>query len=76
MKVALGGDGGDEAFGGYPRYRGVAFAETYQLVPAVLRQAMARLASGFIWDGMGVGHLARRAREFLAAGEATDLRAH
>jgi asparagine synthase (glutamine-hydrolysing) len=41
VTVALGGDGGDELFAGYPMYGGHRWAEIYNRVPAALR-------SGFI----------------------------
>ena len=41
MTVALNGDGGDENFAGYDRYRAVAMAKRLDRVPAVLRRAIA-----------------------------------
>lgn len=40
VKVALGGDGGNELFAGCDRYRGVLLSDYYSLVPAVLRRAL------------------------------------
>src|SRR5258705_1427639 len=37
VTVALGGDGGDELFAGYPMYAGHRWAEIYKNVPSVLR---------------------------------------
>jgi asparagine synthase (glutamine-hydrolysing) len=40
VTVALGGDGGDELFAGYPMYRGHRVAELYSRVPGFLRHGM------------------------------------
>jgi asparagine synthase (glutamine-hydrolysing) len=40
VTVALGGDGGDELFAGYPMYAGHRWAEIYNKVPAPLRTSM------------------------------------
>ncbi|HEU5459279.1 MAG TPA: asparagine synthase C-terminal domain-containing protein, partial [Pyrinomonadaceae bacterium] len=37
VTVALGGDGGDELFAGYPMYAGLRWAEVYKRVPSLLR---------------------------------------
>lgn len=37
VTVALGGDGGDELFAGYPMYAGLRWAEFYKRVPSFLR---------------------------------------
>lgn len=40
VTVALGGDGGDELFAGYPMYAGHRWAEIYRRVPAVVRNRL------------------------------------
>jgi asparagine synthase (glutamine-hydrolysing) len=42
--VALNGDGGDEAFAGYERYAAMRLAQTYNRIPAVLRDRVMRQA--------------------------------
>ncbi|TWT44783.1 Asparagine synthetase [glutamine-hydrolyzing] 1 [Phycisphaerae bacterium RAS1] len=45
VTVALTGDGGDEAFAGYDRYRAAALAARFNAVPRVLRRVIRGLAS-------------------------------
>ena len=40
VTVALGGDGGDELFAGYPMYAGLRWGEFYKRVPRPLRQRL------------------------------------
>ena len=40
VTVALGGDGGDELFAGYPMYAGLRWAEFYKRIPVALRSSI------------------------------------
>ncbi|MBN2216661.1 MAG: asparagine synthase (glutamine-hydrolyzing) [Pirellulales bacterium] len=48
VTVALTGDGGDELFAGYPRYRAVRLADYFDRLPAPVR----RLAAGRWWQNL------------------------
>lgn len=57
VKVALGGDGGNELFAGCDRYRGVILSRYYSLVPAPIRHAVvsplvSALPSSFGYDSL------------------------
>jgi asparagine synthase (glutamine-hydrolysing) len=71
VTVALVGDGGDEVFAGYPRYRGGLLAQRYRRLPSWLRRGAPPLAS-LIPEGTKGLHGLRRAREFLAGASLPD----
>ena len=63
VKVALNGDGGDESFGGYARYRAVKLAGYYDRLPPVMRKVLPRWFPG----GPNLPRLLRRAKRFQGA---------
>jgi asparagine synthase (glutamine-hydrolysing) len=65
VTVALAGDGGDELFGGYPRYRGMLLAERTDVVPEGVFRIGETMVRG---NEAAVARSYRRwARQFLAA---------
>jgi len=66
VTVALGGDGGDEVFGGYRRYRAMQFASALDVIPAPLRRgtwaAIRRVVPGTGSERSGRARLRRFAR--------------
>jgi asparagine synthase (glutamine-hydrolysing) len=65
VTVALVGDGGDEVFAGYPRYRGGMLAQRYRTLPSWLRRQVMAPLSDLIPESSKGLHGLRRAREFL-----------
>jgi asparagine synthase (glutamine-hydrolysing) len=53
VTVALNGDGGDEAFGGYQRYYADPLADLYRLVPSSLRHGIFDRLAGLLPRGSG-----------------------
>ncbi len=67
VTVALNGDGGDEVFGGYDRYRASRLAARLDAVPRPLRLGLRGLATAVLPESASPFAWARRARRFARA---------
>jgi asparagine synthase (glutamine-hydrolysing) len=70
VKVALSGIGGDETFGGYPRYLGLRLAKLHARLPRSLRRA-ARALARRLPDSDGSRNWSDRLRRFTELPEAS-----
>lgn len=77
VTVALGGDGGDELFAGYPTYLGHRVADAYDRLPRALRHLVIRPLVELLPARYGNYTLDYMARKFVeASGEPPGLRHH
>lgn len=69
VKVALSGIGGDETFGGYPRYLGVRFSELYRRLPSPLRAIAGKVLVGSVAESEKSRNWADWFRRFVTGAE-------
>jgi asparagine synthase (glutamine-hydrolysing) len=76
VKVALGGDGGDELFAGYPTYRAYRYSKYYALLPDAVRRHMIEALISKLPVNLAYQSLEWKAKRFALRWDADLFRRH
>nr|WP_058892778.1 asparagine synthase (glutamine-hydrolyzing) [Campylobacter iguaniorum] len=66
VTVALAGDGGDEIFGGYPKYKALKISEALNFIPSQIFNLLSKLTDRIPESTTG-NHLPRRVKKFISS---------
>lgn len=73
VTVALSGDGADELFGGYNKYRGEYYAQHYRKLPSTIRTGVTASANALPASrGNRAGELMRKGQQFVSSAAQPD----